>query len=434
MELRSTSLAQMPPPVGSPNAPGVALPYLEATHKIISTLEREIRARALPGSADEAAAIALQLRGTELSAQISRLAMEARSANLELMLGGPSAKQRNSERIQQSSSVAAAAASREAREERATLKAQLEKAEKDIKAYKSRLRSSETLHKELELLATKVMDLEKRLITAEGDAATSRAELEMVRKRAVVAEATCDALRSELKQGVSTKEGQKQRELELVRQISTMQEAVGAAQLERATSERRAEVCEAELVETLAKLFTLEQQVSGGGGALSEADFMRVDEALHLALDKAAAPTQEAIRESAAWQSTKGWLAQQVDLGEMVTEALMKTLRARHDARGLAANPRSLERCFLLALGQRGDAALLRAMLADANLIDRLSERVWSAVELLWSAEVDAQRADEADTLAALAQPSAAPQAPLVPCEQRQQQQGARRSLTLSPR
>ena len=75
-------------------------------------------------------------------------------------------------------------------------------------------------------------------------------------------------------------------------------------------------------------------------------------------------------------------------------------------------------------------------MLADANLIDRLSERVWSAVELLWSAEVDAQRADEADTLAALAQPSAAPQAPLVPREQRQhqQQQGARRSLTLSPR
>ena len=436
MALRTTSLAQMTPsaPAGSSSSPSVALPYLEATHKIISTLEREVRARALPGTADEAAATALRMRATEISAQMSRLEMEARTAGLEQMLGGPSAKHRNSERIQQSSNVGAATAAREAREERATLKAQLEKAEKDIKAYKSRLRSSETLHKELELLATKVMDLEKRLITAEGDAATSQAELEMVRKRAVVAEATCDALRGELKVGISSKEGQKQRELELVRQVSAMQETVGVAQLERATSERRAEVCEAELVETLAKMFTLERQVSGGAGVLSEADFLRVDECLHLALEKAgAAAAPEAIRESAAWESTKGWLSGHMDLGEVVAEALMKTLRTRHDPHGRPYS-RSIERCFLLALGQRGDASLLRAMLADAALVDRLSERIWSGVMELLNADVNAHRASEAETLAALAQTSAAPQVPLAPREQQQQQHGVRRSLALGSR
>ena len=51
--------------------------------------------------------------------------------------------------------------------------------------------------------------------------------------------------------------------------------------------ERKAEVCEAELVETLAKVYTLERSNGEGPASLDEKTFVQVDECLHAALEAA---------------------------------------------------------------------------------------------------------------------------------------------------
>jgi len=336
-------------------------PYLHAALTILQTLERETRARSIrPGSKEELAANALRTRGMELSAQIARLEMEARSTALENRLHGSDRPSRPS-----TGALRPASGPSSAREQSSTLRAQLAKAENDAKAYKSRLRATEGLERAKLELTERVADLERQLIARDGALASHGTELEEMRRRAVVAEATADALREELKQDVASKAEQRHNELGLTRRLSELEAQLQHAQLDRATMERKAEVCEAELVETLAKLYTLERASGGGPAALDERAFVQVDECLHTALENARAGTVEQHQWRASdWMGTIG-------LDRLVSELLLRQLRVRVEA------SEWLERSFLAALGSKGGRGLVRSLLLEASVVDRLSDRLW---------------------------------------------------------
>jgi DNA repair exonuclease SbcCD ATPase subunit len=151
----------------------------------------------------------------------------------------------------------------------ATLRAKVAQAEKDAKAYKARIRSVETLERSKADLSDKVEALETRLLASEGAAAAHEATLEEMRRRAVVAEAKAEALKKELKRDIRDVAQERHSQAEILRRVSELEGELQRALLGRATMERRAEVCEAELVESLAKLYTLEREKQGGaaGGA-----------------------------------------------------------------------------------------------------------------------------------------------------------------------
>ena len=214
--------------------PGAATPYLTASLSIIQTLEKEIRASALPGSREEISADALALRGTELHAQIARLEIEARNSVLEQMLPvGQSTSQ-----VQKASRTAQMSA----------LTAKLAQAERDVKAYKSRVRQQDAQIERNRELTARVASLEHQLLAADGTNATQRVEMEELRRRAVVAEATCDALREELQRDQLHRGDGKEREAQLSVRVTELEQHLQRVQLERATMERKAEICEAELV------------------------------------------------------------------------------------------------------------------------------------------------------------------------------------------
>jgi hypothetical protein len=363
-----------------------AAPYLSAALHILRTLEREIRAIAsTPGSKEAIAAEALRTRSTELAAQIARLEIEARTARLEQQLavpvrtvqrpGGSTATQPDDG---SASSVGAVVA---------TLRAKVAQAEKDAKAYKARIRSVETLERSKADLSDKVEALETRLLASEGAAAAHEATLEEMRRRAVVAEAKAEALKKELKRDIRDVAQERHSQAEVLRRVSELEGELQRALLGRATMERRAEVCEAELVESLAKLYTLEREKQGGaaGGAarvgtsavpLTEENLRLVDacleEATRAVTESAVAPSK---RGEAPWRA-KAWL-DTLALGGLMADVLLRQLRMRLDA------TEPLERAFLVSVKQRGGRRLLRSLLLEADVVEQLSERLWMALQAL---------------------------------------------------
>ena len=86
-------------------------------------------------------------------------------------------------------------------------------AERDAKAYKSRLRSQETQLQRLEDLVEREASLERQLISAQGSSATHARECEELRKRVTISEAERDALREELDFAANRNGGPGQSEL-----------------------------------------------------------------------------------------------------------------------------------------------------------------------------------------------------------------------------
>ena len=365
---------------------GAAAPYLTAALHILRTLEREIRAMAsMPGSKEAIAAEALRTRGTELAAQIARLEMEARTARLEQQLamtrkvqrqGGSTATQPDDG---SASSVGAVVA---------TLRAKVAQAEKDAKAYKARMRGIETLERSKAELSDKVEALETRLLASEGAAAAHEATLEEMRRRAVVAEAKAEALKKELKRDIRDVAQERHSQTEVLRRVSELEGELQRALLERATMERRAEVCEAELVESLAKLYMLEREKQGGaaGGAaragtsavpLTDENLRLVDacleEATRAVTESAVAPSK---RGGAAPWRAKAWL-DTLALGGLIADVILRQLRTRLDA------TEPLERAFLVAVKARGGRRLMRSLLLEADVVEQLSERLWMALQAL---------------------------------------------------
>lgn len=130
---------------------------------------------------------------------------------------------------------AAAAAAATSMHELATLRARLLQAERDVKAYKSRLRTQEASDNSSKELQARVADLERRLLAAEGQAAMRGSELDEMRRRAVTAEATAAALRDELRRDVDEKAGGRHEKRELILRISEIETELQSARLERAT-------------------------------------------------------------------------------------------------------------------------------------------------------------------------------------------------------
>ena len=240
MAARSTALAPavQPPPVGQPTAE-IVTPYLHAALSILQTLEREIRARsARLGSQEDLAANALRTRGMELSAQIARLEMEARADALERRLGSAAAAGTAAPARQGSpdrGSAHPASATSGVREHTSSLRQKLIQAENDAKAYKSRLRATEGLEKEKKELVTRVADLERQLISRDAIVATHGTEVEELRRRAVVAEATVDALRQELKQDVTQKAAKRLSERDLTNRVAELEAKLQETLLDKAT-------------------------------------------------------------------------------------------------------------------------------------------------------------------------------------------------------
>ena len=339
---------------------GAAAPYLTAALHILRTLEREIRAMAsMPGSKEAIAAEALRTRGTELAAQIARLEMEARTARLEQQLamtrkvqrqGGSTATQPDDG---SASSVGAVVA---------MLRAKVAQAEKDAKAYKARMRGIETLERSKAELSDKVEALET--------------------------EAKAEALKKELKRDIRDVAQERHSQTEVLRRVSELEGELQRALLERATMERRAEVCEAELVESLAKLYMLEREKQGGaaGGAaragtsavpLTDENLRLVDacleEATRAVTESAVAPSK---RGGAAPWRAKAWL-DTLALGGLIADVILRQLRTRLDA------TEPLERAFLVAVKARGGRRLMRSLLLEADVVEQLSERLWMALQAL---------------------------------------------------
>lgn len=140
-----------------------AAPYLSAAVTILTTLEREVRASATPGSAFETSANALAIRRTELQSQLGRMEFEARSKGLLSQLdevAPPSSKRGaqgskpGAQGRQQQQPPAAAAASAQL----LALQGKLAQAEKDAKAFKARLRHDRDKFEEL---SARVPELER---------------------------------------------------------------------------------------------------------------------------------------------------------------------------------------------------------------------------------------------------------------------------------
>lgn len=359
-------------------------PYLIAALNVLQTLEREVRAAAAPGSREEISADALQLRASELEAQIARLEVDARSAALEAQLKAavpdPTADSSLTARANKVSRVS-------------ELTAKLAQAERDAKAYKSRLRKQDAETEELRGQAARIAELEAQLINAQGAQATHARETEELRRRAILAEASCDALREEIEREHEQRGGARATESELLAQVHALQRQLQSVSLERATFERKAEVCEAELVDALAKVYTLEARAGnasgmlhggGGGGGppqplvtpLSVAEIERLEECLQAALDAAATPAAaHATWNAAAWLDSAG-------LCEVVGSALLRRLRgpppgAHGSPRGEDRRDVWLERAFVAALGARGGKPLLKSLLLETPLVEDVCECIW---------------------------------------------------------
>ena len=353
-------------------------PYLTAALSVLHTLENELRAAAAPGSREEISADALALRSTELQTQIARLELETRSANLEHQLNESfgnleKSKDRPLTKGREPPNGKAAAQISE-------LQGKLAVAERDCKAYKARLRHQEEQINRVRELTEREAELESKLITAEGAAATAARETEELRKRALLAEASTDALRAELEvmhggRAGASKTGDGQAHGELLHQVSELQRKVQSVQLEKATWERKAEICEAELVDALAQVYTLQ---GGAGGSvareLTEVEESQLEECLHHALETASSlPPHQSASMNAAW-NTSAWL-ESLGLGEAVGMALLRRLRGSGPAERVW-----LERQFLGALASKGGYPLVRAVLLETNLVDELSTRVWNGL------------------------------------------------------
>ena len=356
MRVVSAALSPMPGPLISMTASTT----LHAALSILQTLEAEVRITAAKGSKEELAANALHTRATEVAAQLARLEMDMRVARLQ---PPPEVTKR----------VPLAAVDTE-------LRTKLAQAEKDVKAYKARARSIEGLERSKAQLTEQVADLQTQLLASEAGKTELRRDLEDTRRRAVVAVASAEALKVELKRDIQDKAANQHRDLEMARRLNELERELQAAQLERATVERRAEVCEAELVETLAKVYTLEREKASAGGFgdgqghLREESFRLVDACLQEACEIAANESNEVVPTMAAFleQNAPG-------LGTTVVNAALHQLRTR-----LSSSPTErLERPFLLAVRHRGGQRLVRSLLVEADVVEHLSERLWRALEAM---------------------------------------------------
>ena len=348
--------------------------YLAAAHSILVTLEHEVRQIGFRSA--ETAADALSLRATELKAQIARLEVETRNSALEKKLGAA--------RGAQTPSTAAATAKAERIAAMSELKGRLQQAETDVKAYKARLRQQDSQLEKLGGLMQREAELEKQVLAAEGARLVHGREAEELRRRAITAEAMQDALRDEIGREDAERFALARREGELVQRVAELERQNQALQLEKATAERRAEICEAELVDTLAKVYTLQARHASGevASALSDADVRRLDSCLEQAVEYShLAPSPE-------WRATP-WLAE-LGLHEPLARALLFRLHARHargggDGAAAAADAGGesgwLERGFLAALGRTGGKALLRSLLLETPLVDRLVDPIWDAMQ-----------------------------------------------------
>ena len=248
------------PALPTDSAQSVA-PYLSAAHTILSTLEKEVRAAAAPGSAYEVAANALAVRCTELRSQLTRLEFEKRNEALLEQLDG---NHIGRSQVSGNSRLRPLQRDPAAVKQIATLTGKLAQAEADCKAYKSRLRQQDKDLGRVRELTAREADLERRLLAAEASQAAHSREMEELRRRAVHAEASCDALREEMEHSVSASSSGHQKESELLGRISELERSVQSLSLQRASAERKAEICEAELVDTLAKVYTLEEERDQG--------------------------------------------------------------------------------------------------------------------------------------------------------------------------
>ena len=349
-------------------------PYLSAALSVLQTLERELRAAAAPGSREELSADALALRATELQTQITRLEVEARSSQLESQLdsalGRPSSGHMalNKQGTGRVRTVTPAASGM-----LIELQGKLALAERDAKAYKSRLRHQDESVKHLKELTAREAELEKQLLSAQGTAATRVREAEELRGKLSVEKATSEALRKELERahGRASKGGGGH-EPELLAQVGELQRKVQAVTLESATWERKAEVLEAELVAKWAEVYALQGQAGTGGHArpLSEEEESQLGRCMRHALETASDAEQEVAARDGSWSATR-WL-DTLGLGEAVGGALFHRLRG-----GAPAERQWLERPFVSSLAGRGGYSLIKAMLLETSIIDELSTRLW---------------------------------------------------------
>ena len=328
-----------PPTADGPHA---AAPFLSAALTILSTLEREVRAAATPGSAYEVSANALSLRCTELQSQLTRIEFEKRNETLMAQLDG------NQNFASNSRSLSTIRSTRgghdpEAVKKISALTGKLVQAESDCKAYKARLRQQEVQMGEVRELKAREADLERRLLAAEAATATKTKELEELRRRAVVAEASCDALRDEMEQGVKGSTGGRHHEGELLQRIAELEREVQSLALSKATHERKAEICEAELVDSLARVYKLEADRDNGygvhaaGGALAGGSVGLTDDETQL-LERCLLHARDEAEESwrggsgsaleAEW-SAADWMDEQLRFGEPLAGVLLHRLRGR---------------------------------------------------------------------------------------------------------
>ena len=128
-------MSSAPPPAPTDSPQSVA-PYLSAALTILSTLEKEVRVAATPGSSYEVASNALAVRCTELRSQLTRIEFEKRNEALLEQLDG-----NHMHRSTPGSSGRLPPLRRDpaAVKQIATLTGKLAQAEADCKAYKSRL-------------------------------------------------------------------------------------------------------------------------------------------------------------------------------------------------------------------------------------------------------------------------------------------------------
>jgi len=365
-----------------PLTPSVSM----ALHKgldCLVTLEREVRAGAetAPGSAQAflRAADALHARCTELQAQISRLDVEARSAALEAQLGAGSSRMAGS---------AAAAGRAELQQQLMKAEASRSQAERDLKAVRGRLRTAEAAAKRVPELEARLPDLERRLQAEIGAGAETRRELEEARRRAVRAEALAEALQTELRSSITSGVGERARETELLRRVHALEAHANGAELARASAERKAEVCEAELVDTLARLYTLESgrpaeapadapEGGGAAAALSKDQLATIDGCVHHALTAAQRGVPAGHTEgwtAAVWASGGG-------VGEALASALLTTLRERAARQPL--DGATVDWLYVRALGGAADRELVRAALLAPAAVDALSAALWEQVRTL---------------------------------------------------
>lgn len=404
-----------PPTADGPHA---AAPFLSAALTILSTLEREVRAAATPGSAYEVSANALSLRCTELQSQLTRIEFEKRNETLMAQLDG------NQNFASNSRSLSTIRSTRgghdpEAVKKISALTGKLVQAESDCKAYKARLRQQEVQMGEVRELKAREADLERRLLAAEAATASKTKELEELRRRAVVAEASCDALRDEMEQGVKGSTGGRHHEGELLQRIAELEREVQSLALSKATHERKAEICEAELVDSLARVYKLEADRDNGygvhaaGGALAGGSVGLTDDETQL-LERCLLHARDEAEESwrggsgsaleAEW-SAADWMDEQLRFGEPLAGVLLHRLRGRGGGSSGTWRP---ERAFVGALGAKGGRALVRALLLEGGVVDAVCETVWRGIDALADEDVKLARMAEARRLQVAARQEAA--------------------------